>query len=100
MTEERFAQLGKDVHLALVAGRLVVPHDKPVTDRDLAAAYSIAVCALREAGAETLLSGALLIAEVRRAKSSGPYGGENSAQLTAAEERFTKALELTRSALG
>lgn len=99
MTEERFAQLGKDVHLALVAGRLVVPHDKPVTDRDLAASYSIAVCALREAGAETLLSGALLIAEVRRAKISGGYG-DNATTLSAAEERFTKALELTRSALG
>ena len=100
MTDERFAQLGKDVDLALVAGRLVVRNDKPVTDRDLAASYSIAVCALREACAEALLSGALLIAEVRRAKQPGGYGGENAATLSAAEERFAKALELTRAALG
>lgn len=49
---------------------------------------------LRKAAAEALLSGALLIAEVRRHNANGGY-----LPVGECEARFTKALEMMKDAL-
>jgi hypothetical protein len=67
---------------------------EPIRESDLLLGYSKSICVLREAAAEALLSGALVLADVQR----DPNWKENITKES--EQRFRKALEALAGALG